>query len=310
MLRRTFLVLISLLLIVSVVGAQTEQPVKSSDEANGDNIGKPEEKMLIDFENLPQDLSIEKWRIKLSGYSDNAFSRQASILKIVDVDSGKLSTDLKFSKCLGIRVYFEYSHGNDWAQIKPVIPINTFYAKEGGGILRNVGPIRSISLWVSGRNYKNSIEVRMVDPSGNFKSVNFGSLFFRGWRKLTWVNPDYIKNVKKRDIIKTHLYPRYSPFLKFDSIVVYKSHQESGGDFVTYIKDVRIEYEPALKAIDEAVDDEGIWRIQETKAIETKEKEDKFYDLYFSGSSYEEQYLKDKAKDKAVIKERSGPATE
>lgn len=308
MLRRTIVVLISLFLLGSALlaqqGAQGGQatPATKASGGNGNGIGKPEEKLLIDFANLPESLAMDRWQIKLSGYSDNAFSRQHSILKIVDVDSAKLKTDVKFSKCLGIRVYFEYSHGNDWAQIATKIPIDPFYSEEGAGILQNVGPVKSISIWVLGRNYKNTIEVRMVDQNGNFKSINFGTLFFRGWRKLTWENPDYIKDINKRDLVKEHLYPRFEPYLKLDSIVIYKSHTEAGGDFVTYVKDIRVEYEPALMAVEKTVNDEAIWNIQETKARQQKEKLDKFYDIYFSGSSYEEQYLKDKAKDKAKTK--------
>lgn len=304
MLRKTLIILISLLLLSSGVFAQeetTEEKAQPGKKSPNNGIGKPEEKLLIDFADLPESLAMDRWNIKLSGYSDNAFSRQHSILQLVDVDSTKLESDIKFNKCLGIRVHFEYSHGNDWAQIKTRLPLDPYYSKEGEGILLNVGPIKSISMWVAGRNFKNTIEVRMVDQNGKFKSINFGTLFFRGWRKLTWVNPDYIKDIKKRDIVKEHLYPRFSPYLKLDSIVIYKSHQEAGGDFVTYVKDIRVEYEPALMAIEATIDDEGAWHIQETKARLQKERLDKFYDIYFSGSSYEEQYLKDKAKDKARL---------
>jgi hypothetical protein len=173
--------------------------------------------------------------------------------------------------------------------------MDPFYTKEGEGILRNVGPIKSVSLWVCGRNYKNNIEVRMIDQAGRYKSINFGNLFFRGWRKITWENPDYIKDLGKRDIIKEHMYPQFLPYMKLDSIVIYKSSQEAGGDFVTYVKDVRVEYEPAIMDYEKAVNDETAWGIQEGEALRLKERQDRFYDLYFSGSSLEEQYVKDKA---------------
>ena len=195
-----------------------------------------------------------------------------------------------------MRIYFEYSHGNDWAQVKPRIPIDPYYAKEGEGILKNVGPIKSVSIWAAGRNFKNTIEVRMLDHKGQYKSINFGHLFFRGWQKLTWQNQNYIKDLGKRDIIKEHMYPQYTSYLKFDSIVIYKAPQEAGGDFVTYVKDVRVKYEPHLLIYEKAVDDEKEWGIQGKKASDMKARQDKFYDMYYSGSSLEEQYLKDKAK--------------
>lgn len=302
MLRKTLLLFISILLMASTLLAQQAgeatqpQTQPAAKKADVLDVGNPEEKLLIDFANLPEELEIGRWRIKLSGYSDNATSRSLSDLKIVNVDTSKLATDIKFSKCLGVRVYFEYSHGNDWAQIKPELPLSDYYSKEGEGILRNVGPIKSISIWVAGRNYKNSVEVRLKDEGGHYKSINFGSLFFRGWKKLTWNNPDYIKHLQKRDIIKAPLYPQFEPFLKFDSLVIYKSPQELGGNFVAYIKDVRVEYEPALMRREEPINDEAEWLIQETEAKKQKKRDDDYYDTYFSGSSFEEQYLKDKAK--------------
>ncbi len=299
MLRRTIiLVAIFNLILIPGIWAQQTQPAETASTPTPATVeygvGKPAEKILIDFANLPPELSIEKWRIKLSGYSDIPKCRNLSDVKIVKVDPTKLDTDIKFDKCLGIRINFEYSHGNDWAQIYPLYPVSVFYAKEGEGILRNVGPIKSISIWVSGRNYKNSIEVRMLDQNGKYKSINFGHLFFKGWRKLTWENPNYIKELKKRDLVKPHLYPQYEPYLKFESLVIYKSPQEIGGDFVTYVKDIRVEYEPAITKYEAAINDESEWRILEENAKLQRELEEKRLDLYFSGSSMEAEYLKEK----------------
>lgn len=299
MLRKTIFVLISFLFVVTCLYAQQQTPAQNQPQTTQPgtyDIGNPQEKILIDFANLPEGLDLTRWKIKLSGYSDNPTSRSLSDLKVATVDQAKLDTDVKFSKCLGIHIYFEYSHGNDWAQISPILPLSDYYTKEGEGILRNVGPIKSISLWADGRNYKNSIEVRMKDETGHYKGISFGNLFFRGWRKLTWINPDYIKELQKRDITKVHLYPQYEPYLKFDSIIVYKSPQEIGGDFITYVKDVRVECEEALIKRDEPINDEAEWKIQQTEAQKMKIHDDNYYDLYYSGSSFEQQYLKDKAK--------------
>ncbi len=296
MLRKTFIVIAVLFLAGAVMGQGT-----TTGGANSKNWDAPKEKILIDFANLPSYLSIDKWKIILSGYSDNPISRSLSDLKIASVDSAMLTTKEKFSKALGVHIYYEYSHGNDWAQIKPKMEINQFYAKEGEGIVRNVGPIKSVSILASGRNYSYSIEVRMVDQNGKFKSINFGTLWYKGWKKLTWENPNYIKDKKKRDVIKVHLYPQYAPFLKFDSIIVYKSPQEIGGDFITYVKDVRIEYEPLMNKVKLPVADEKEWGIQEKTAKDAIDKMNKWNDIRFSGSSYEEEYKKEKAE-----KEKNG----
>lgn len=290
MLRRTDFILISIFALVLSVS-----PLRGQTAAK-DEVPRLQEKVLIDFGALPEELGLDRWRIQLSGFSDIPVCRILSDLTTVPVDQAKMDITPKFDKCLGIRVHFDYSWGNDWAQIKTFYPLSDYYSREGEGVLRNVGPIKSISIMVMGRNYMNSIEVRMVDQNGLFKAVNFGALYFRDWRRLTWENPDYISDARKRDIQKPHLYPRYAPFLKFDSIVIYKSPQELGGDFVTYIKDIRVEYEPALVKYEDSVNDESIWKIQETKAKEMKQKDDMYYDMYYSGSTKEEQYLKDKEK--------------
>lgn len=289
MLRRTIITIIVYLSLIQSVYAQAPATTTTGEP----EVSKPAEKVLIDFSKLPVELPIDTWRIKLSGYSDIPKCRNLSDLKIVKVDPAKLTDNIKFEQCLGIRVNFEFSHGNDWAQIYPVYGISEFYAKEGEGILRNVGPIKSVSIWVAGRNYKNAIEVRMIDQDGNYKSINFGNLFFKGWKKLTWENPNFIKDLKKRDIVKPHLYPQYEPYLKFDSLVIYKSAMEYGGDFVCYVKDIRVEYEPAITKYEGAIDDESEWKILETNANKKKLLERQRLDMYFSGSSQEEQYLKD-----------------
>ncbi len=305
MLRKTLIILISTVFAATCLFAQ-QQEVQPESKVKV-SLGNPVEEVLIDFANLPGSLAISnRWKIKLSGYSDNPLSRKRSSLGVVPVEFGKIDQEFQdmytaqinkteFSKGLGIRVYFEYSHGNDWAQVITKLPIDPFYSKVGEGILRNVGPIKSISLWACGRNYKNTIEVRMVDNDGKYKSINFGNLYFRGWKKMIWENPNYIKELGKRDIIKERMYPQFMPYLKFDSIVIYKSPQEAGGDFVTYVKDIRVEYEPSIMDYEKAIDDEAVWGIQGSEARRVKDKQDKFYDLYFSGSSLEEQHMKDKA---------------
>ncbi|MBN1898759.1 MAG: hypothetical protein JW827_08280 [Spirochaetes bacterium] len=292
MLRITFIFTLLFCLFLTATGFSQE--AASAQDTTASEIGKPVSKTLIDFADLPDNISIDKWTIKLSGYSDTPKGRSLSDLKLVNVDSSKIKNGKTFNKCLGIRVNFEYSHGNDWAEIAPVYPISVFYMKEGQGVVRNVGPIKSVSIWVSGRNYKNSIEVRMIDNHGKYKSINFGHLFFKGWRKLSWDNPNYIKELKKRDIEKPHLYPQYEPYLKFESLVLYKSPQEIGGDFIAYVKDIEIEYEPAILEYESAVNDEAEWHILETEAKQSKDAEDKRLDIYFSGSTKEAQYLKDK----------------
>lgn len=263
------------------------------------------EKTLIDFtklddQNVNPEIQFNKWRIRLSGLSDNPTSRKLSDLKMVAVNAGEVNDPAKeenISKALGVRIHFAQGYNNDWAQIRTEDPINAFRIKEeeGMGVLRNVGPIRKISLMVRGLNYMHSIELRMVDQDGKYKTVNFGAMYFNGWRRLVWVNPDYIGDRRKREVTKLHLYPAEPPLLKFDSLVVYKSPTERGGDFVFYVTDAKVEFEPYITKEIKDIDNEAVWGIHEEEARRREEHIDLLRFLKYSGSSSEDEYLREEA---------------
>jgi len=52
-------------------------------------------------------------------------------------------------------------------------------------------------------------------------------------------NPNYVTDVKQRDIVKKPLYPETMPSVKFDSMTIYRLGSNIGGDFVVYLKDIR-----------------------------------------------------------------------
>ena len=311
--KKTVLMVLAMAVIGSFsVSAQTENA--NTPAAGQDML---QEKVLIDFAKLQDadvndEVKLDKWRIKLSGLSDvpecrikSGFGKNNAEPSLVPVDSTKMGdVGESFSKCLGIRIHFATGYNNDWAQIKTENPISEFRItqEEGSGILRNVGPIATVSLMVKGMNYLHSMEVRMLDQDGKYKNVNFGGLYFNGWKRLVWENPDFIGDKKKRDIVKIHLYPSPKPQLKFDSLVIYKSPSEKGGDFVVYVKDVKIKYEPYFTREVKDIDDEAVWGIMgdEDKAKSDRESLMRF--LKYSGSTAEDSYLKEEAKRKEAVK--------
>jgi hypothetical protein len=263
------------------------------------------EKTLIDFTKLDDaavnpEIQLNKWRIKLSGLSDNPTSRKLSGFNMVQVTSAEVNEPAKsenIAKAFGVRINFAQGYNNDWAQIRTEDPISEFRVKEeqGMGVLRNVGPIKKVSLMVRGLNYLHSVELRMVDRDGNYKNINFGSFYFNGWKRLTWINPDYIADKRKRDVVKLHLYPAELPLLKFDSLVVYKSSSERGGDFIFYVTDAKVEFEPYFTKEIKDIDNEAVWGIQEAGNASREAREDLLRFLKYSGSSNEEEYLKEEA---------------
>ncbi len=297
--KRTLFSVLALVLLASF-SLSAQQPAATTPDT-----ALLQEKVLIDFAKLgdsgvSDEIRFDKWRIKLSGLSDIPESRVKSDLKMVDVDSTKLEgLDETFSKCLGIRINFAYGYNNDWAQIKTENPISAYRIpenEEGSGVLRNVGPIADVSLLVKGMNYMHSIEVRMLDQDGKYRNVNFGGLYFNGWKRLKWNNVDYIGDKRKRDIMKIHMYPSQPPQLKFDSLVIYKSPGEKGGDFVTYVKDVKVNYEPFYKREIKDIDDEKVWGIMKSEDDAKSSQESLMRFLKYSGSTAEDEYLKEEKK--------------
>jgi hypothetical protein len=94
-----------------------------------------------------------------------------------------------------------------------------------------------------------------------------GSVYYDGWRKLVWTNPEYTESVQNRVLERIALYPRSYPYIAFDSYVVYKPEIENGGDFVIYFKDVEVEYDRAIIREELDIDDEAAWGILQAERL-------------------------------------------
>jgi len=272
--KRIFLVSMTLLFCLSmgVLFAQ-EQDIE----------GGP--KVLIDFQNLEDteidfskypggiaegitelkvDLSIDNWAVNLAPSSASAENRVLS--KCKPVESKKMKGDV-----MGVRVHFPTAPFNSWARIAPPFDIPFYEDAEGGegggtkflnkGVLRNVGTIKSIIARVTGRNFPHGLSITLKTDQDETQEMFLGNLDFEGWRPLVWENPNYIDDVKQRDLRKTPLYPESISSVKFDSFTIYRHGSQIGGDFVTYFKDVQLVYDLALIEVDRDIDDEGAWRI-------------------------------------------------
>jgi hypothetical protein len=145
----------------------------------------------------------------------------------------------------------------------------------GKGVVRNVGVLKSIDLTVYGCQFKNSISVLLKDENDIVTEYHMPQyLDFDGWRKITWVNPNYIANAANRDLYVVPLYPRSEPFIKLYGFRVYRQGDQLGGDFVTYIKDVVITYDEAvMEREDLPIVHEDAWGILATRREEAKKRE-------------------------------------
>lgn len=202
------------------------------------------------------------------------------------IENRKLSytsdvTSQSKGKVLGVRVHFPLAPWNSYAMVKPPFDLEFYGGNDGNkfangkGVLKNVGTIRSISSWICGRNNIISYIVNLKNDSEVVNSYTMGYLNFAGWSQVKWENPSYLMNARDRVLRRTPLYPRSTPAVKLDSLQFYRTADTLGGDFVSYVKDVTMEYEEAIVDKDTDIDDEGVWGILRTESDRKKEMERK-----------------------------------
>ncbi len=220
------------------------------------------------------DYLLEKWRVSLNASSASLENRVLSYTKPVDSQ--------RFGTVLGVRVHYPNWNNNSYALIHPPFPIKVYddngkFANDENGVMPNAWEIRSLSIWVNGRNYNNQIAIRLKDRNDVVHEYFMGNLYYEGWRKLVWVNPNFTSKIYAKSLTKVPLYPKDIPFLTFDSIVIYRQGSEWGGDFVTYIGAMDIEYTPYIvdrESVDD-ISDEEVWGIIANKGKRAQEVENK-----------------------------------
>ncbi len=222
----------------------------------------------------PSVMAVSNWIVEVR-------SSGLRIPNIIKSQCLPVNSKLQKQSVMGVRINFPETRQNDRAYIRPQFEFHV-YDKKGNftnlsnGIVANVGLIKDMSVWVKGRNYPFDFAVRMIDQDSKAHEFFFGNLFFDNWRKLTWVNPNYIDQVKDRVIIRKPMYPKDLPFLKFSSFVVYRNMDQIGGDFVLYIKNLTMRYERhATSILEDDIDDEEVWKILQQRAIDNMQREQK-----------------------------------
>jgi len=133
--------------------------------------------------------------------------------------------------------------------------------ENGYGVVKNVGTIRSVAANVYGLNFPHGLNVILLDSEGNERTVFLGYLNYDGWAELTWNNPQYIFEVRNRDLRLFPLYPQTMPFVKFGGFRLDRDADHIGGDFIVYFKDVKIIYDKAVLDTERDISDEAVWGI-------------------------------------------------
>jgi hypothetical protein len=254
-------------------------------------------------------LAIENWEVKFNSSSqtianiENTYTREAP--------------SKQWGTVMGVRVHYPVDYSYSKATIKPPFEIPAYEPaaeidddgriqpsdsdgitgpsrfEKGYGVLKNVGTIRSIAVNVYGLNFPHGLNVILIDSEGNEKVCFMGYLNFDGWAELTWNNPQYIFEVRNRELRLYPLYPTNSPFIKFAGFRLDRDADRMGGDFVTYFKDVKVIYDKAKIDADRDINDEAIWGI-----INHRETEKKIFEMEKFGQNQILRYLDEQMRAK------------
>jgi hypothetical protein len=237
-------------------------------------------------------LALENWEVVLASSSRTVNNMRRSMTKAVQVngDASKFAGET----VLGVRVHFPEDPFNSYAIVKPPFEIPAYMRRtvlqsdgtlieddsdlagskfDGYGVVKNVGVIKSISVNVYGSNFPNGFGLILMDQNNNEQQIFLNYLEFDGWRELVWNNPNYVSEVRNRELTKYPLYPRSEPMRKLIGLVFYKDAAQQGGDFITYIKDITITYDKALLETSRDINEEEVWGIlgQREQARRTSE---------------------------------------
>jgi len=222
-------------------------------------------------------LAIENWDVVLNS--------SARTIENMTRSYTREAPSRRFGTVMGARIHFPLIAAFSNATIRPPFEIPAYEAmaevdddgnigependgftgptrfEEGFGVVKNVGTIRSVAVNVYGLNFPHRLNVILLDHMGNERVVNMGPLNFDGWGELVWNNPQYIFEVRHRDLRLFPLYPHSMPFVKFGGFRIDRDASHAGGDFIVYFRDVRIIYDLAVLDTDRDIDDEGLWGI-------------------------------------------------
>lgn len=280
---KRFFALVGIALLVSSVFA--EESVLIDFAALVDDYQGQNKATLMDFSSvagtrytdeekaaMQTSLYIPNWEVKLSSSSRTVLNDSKSY--VLAVTTGDQAAKFAGEQIMGVRIHFPLGSFNSNAIVRPPFEIPAYAtssvdanAKRGDqfngyGVVKNVGVLKSVKVNVLGRNFPMGMSILLRDDREQVSEIFMSYLDFDGWRELQWNNPNYITQVRNREILTYPLYPRNTPSVTLDGILFKRDASQEGGDFISYIKDITVIYDQAVRAdIDKDVDDEAVWGI-------------------------------------------------
>jgi hypothetical protein len=236
-------------------------------------------------------LALGEWEVVL-----NSSARSVSSLALSQV---KEAPSKAFDTVMGVRVVFPAGAYNSNAKIVPPFSIPAYEPygeldengvrtpakKEGDsgeasgpkwqfesdnpsdkaapayGLVKNVGTLKKVAVTTMGMNFPHALYVLLSDNDNIVRRYFMGYLGFDGWKTLEWNNPEYISEVRTREIRIFPIYPRGEPFVKFEGFQISRDAAHIGDDFIGYFKDVKIIFDKANLETERDIADEDLWGI-------------------------------------------------
>lgn len=269
---------------------------------------------------MKESLFVNSWDVVLNKSAQSVTNNRLSFTQAVFVKEN--AKRFAGEQVLGVRVHFPENFESN-AMVIPPFDIPAYMPSEeqvaagiksgdkfnNYGVLKNVGPIKSISINVYGRNFPHKLILMFTDADGKEMMVPAGDMKFNGWRTLTWNNPNYITEVKYRELNAAPIYPVTSNSLIFKGLLIKKSANFAGGDFISYFKNIDVTFDKAIRDdVESDIDDELVWGI-----LANREEARRNYELTTLGNDQILEYLETKKMDQAgsaVDKRESIPLTE
>ena len=240
------------------------------------------------YDEMKLSLALDRWQIKLSGssnFQDTQTSTQIHAYKVKDASSrfaGEQIMAAYFSLpqlSVNSKVWIAPEFAIPAYSVAPSTDIQESVNKSAmermgqflhKGVLRNVGPIRSITATVYGRRFPLDLTIEADHTDKGSREYNMGRLQFSGWQDLVWTNPNYTIDVRKRNYNTTPEYPRGMPSMILRALRLDRSlHSVSEGSsqVVFYIKQISVVYDDSIsETFDSEIDDEQIWQLNTENA--------------------------------------------
>lgn len=255
-------------------------------------------------------LALPQWEVSLNSSARNVQSLGLSTVVAAPVRA-EANVPFAGEDVMGVRIVFPEWQSNAHAYIRPPFEIPAYEPlasadengvrqepsdedkasgktlfEDGYGVVKNVGTIKQIACTTMGMNYPEGLYVLLKDNDNIERRYFMGYLDFDGWKTLIWTNPQYITEIRNREIRVYPIYPRGLPFVKFSGFQITRDANHIGGDYIGYFKDVKVIFDKAVLTSDRDIADEDLWGI-----IGRKEADRQAAEMYKFGTKQVNRYL-------------------